>query len=64
MPYTPLKSSMLRGCSYDPDKKILDITFVSGRTYTHDNVPEDVYDGLVSAPSPGRYYNEMIKGQY
>lgn len=72
MAFIPLKSSMLSGVSWTPkssqmqdnDLGTMEIQFKSGKTYTFENVPQDVYQGLVEAPSPGGYYNEVIKGQY
>lgn len=60
----PLSSSNLAGCEYDPDTRVLRIRFKSGRTYNYANVPQDVYEGLLSAPSPGQYFNSAIKGVY
>lgn len=59
-----LNSSVLSMAEYDDEAQTLDLTFTSGRTYTYHDVPKDVYDGLVSSSSPGRYYNEAIKDIY
>ena len=40
------------------------LTFRSGRTYTLHGVPEHHYYGLLSASSPGRYFNAHLKGRY
>lgn len=61
---TPLRSTALAGAAYDDETRTLTVDFRNGRTYTHEGVPQEVYDGLVSAPSPGQYYNSVIKGQY
>ena len=60
----PLSSSALSSATYDPDTRVLDVTFVNGRTYTHPDVPQAVVDGLASAASAGAYYNAVIKGVY
>lgn len=60
----PLRSRAIVAAGYDPDTRQLEIEFPSGRTYTHENVPQEVYDALVSAPSAGAYYNAAIKGRY
>jgi hypothetical protein len=57
-------SSAIGSAGYDDDTQTLDITFTSGQTYTFSNVPPDVFDALVSAPSPGRFYHQHIKGIY
>jgi KTSC domain len=57
-------SSAIDRAAYDTDTLELNVTFTSGQTYTFHNVPLEIFDGLESAPSPGRYYHQMIKGQY
>ena len=64
MKSTPLSSSALAEAGYDTDTMILTITFNNGRSYDYHDVPEEVYDELVSDPSPGRYLNERIRGVY
>ena len=61
---TPLRSSALAAAEYDDEMETLTILFVNGRSYTYDNVPEDVYDRLVSDPSPGKFYLSEIKDFY
>lgn len=61
---TPLKSSWLVSASYDTATHTLDVETRSGRSYTHEGVPQTVYDRLVSSSSPGRTYNNEIKRLY
>lgn len=61
---TPLRSSNLVGYEYDAERQELKITFHSGRTYTYGSVPQDIAEGLGQADSPGRYFNNSIKGVY
>lgn len=60
----PLRSSAIASAGYDPDTRTMEVEFTSGRSYTHQDVPPEVYEGLLSASSPGRFYNEQIKGVY
>lgn len=60
----PLQSSSLSQAAYDPETERLDITFINGRTYTHEGVPQSVFDELEDAASPGSFYNQSIKGMY
>ena len=60
----PLNSSAITTISYDPDTEDLVVTFVNGRSYTHPGVPQDVVDGFMAAPSPGSYYNAVVRGVY
>ncbi len=63
-PWQPLSSSNLRSCRYDPGTETLDIQFHSGRTYSYARVPSTVFQGLVDADSPGRFFNAQIKDHY
>lgn len=58
------QSTALRSASYDPDGGTLDITFTSGRTFTYEGVPADVFYGLRDASSPGSYFHAQIKNNY
>lgn len=60
---SPIRSSHILSASYDEDSRTLEIEFSSG-TYWYDGVPLEVYQGLVSAPSAGRFFNQVIKGNY
>jgi KTSC domain len=64
MEMRPVRSTAISSAGYDPDIKRLEITFINGRTYTHDNVPAEVFEELVGAGSPGRYYAQNVKGVY
>ncbi len=62
-PHT-MASGMIRACGYDPDTHILELCFPDDRVYQYDEVPVGIYQGLSSTPSPGRYFNQYIKGQF
>ncbi len=32
--------------------------------YNYENVPEEIYDGLLSSGSKGIFFNQYIKGNY
>ena len=59
-----LESSNLKRCSYDIETETLQIQFQSGKVYPYQGVPASVYNGLLEAPSAGKYFNENIKDQY
>ena len=40
---------------------ILEVEFHSGAVYQYYDVPESLFEGLMSADSHGRYLNEFIK---
>lgn len=61
---TPVVSSNLASVGYDPESQILEIEFNSGRIYHYFNVPEHVYDDLLSAESIGKFFSAEIKDTY
>jgi len=58
------RSSNLSGGSYDPVTREMTIDFSDGSTYVYTNVPPDVWAGLKSAPSPGRYFYRQVRDLY
>ena len=52
----PLNSSNIAGASYDDDTRELHVMFVSGAEYAYGGVPREVYEGLLAAGSPGKYF--------
>jgi hypothetical protein len=57
-------SSVIKAYSYDPQRQALRITFVSGRIYVYDAVPEAVASGLKLAFAKGEYFNKHIRNRY
>lgn len=62
--YAQLNSSAIREASYDEDERRLEVVFHSGRRYTMDDVPLNIFEGLRDASSAGQYFNDNIKGRY
>jgi predicted nuclease of predicted toxin-antitoxin system len=60
-----VESSAISAILYDPKLQTLDIEFKSsGETYRYFDVPEDEYEGLMTATSKGAYLNSEIKSKY
>ena len=59
-----LQSTALRSATYDDEREQLSLTFASGEVFDFEGIPQDVFDGLRNATSPGRYYHQFIKDQY
>ena len=57
-------SSNLRTVLYDPDEKILEVEFKSGKIYAYFEVPQDVFAELLTADSPGKYFYHNIRSAY
>jgi len=57
----PVVSSNIRSIGYDDNSQILEMEFHSGGIYQYYSVPRTVYEGLVNAPSHGKYFHAEIK---
>jgi hypothetical protein len=62
-----VKSSNIVSVGYDPDTHTLRIDY-KGKDepakYEYDEVPKDVYDGLMASKSKGAYAFEHIRGRF
>ena len=60
-----LNSSAVHATFYNTATSTLTIWFQQGDDgYDFYRVPEGIFRGLVTAASPGAYYNEHIRGRY
>jgi KTSC domain-containing protein len=57
-------SSNIEAIGYDDDKLELHVRFLAGGYYIYQDVPRQVFDGLMSAPSKGSFLNREVKGVY
>jgi len=60
----PVNSKAISAIGYDPQTKIMKITFKGTGTYDFCGVPQNVFDGLKNAISKGSYYNTHIRDRY
>ncbi|MDE9537282.1 KTSC domain-containing protein [Xenorhabdus bovienii] len=60
----PVSSSNLLSVGYDSTTLTLEIAFHNGGIYQYDGVPANVHQGLMSAPSKGKYFHQYIKNVY
>lgn len=58
--WVPLDSSNLAAARYHVETSTLDVRFKSG-TWSYPNVSPDMYQGLLDAESPGRYFHNHIR---
>ena len=58
------QSTAIARVSYEPETRQMDVQFTSGRTYTHEGVPPEVYEEFVAAGSAGQFYQQNIRGTY
>ena len=61
---TAVESTTLATVAYDADRQLLQIEFRDRTTYRYFNVPIDVYETLLRAPSKGSYFNRVIRGRF
>ena len=57
-------SSNVEAIGYDNDSQELHVQFVGGHLYVYSDVPREVFDGLMYAPSKGSFLNREVKGVY
>lgn len=61
----PVSSSNIASIGYVGDTVgTLYVAFRSGHLYSYANVPRTVYEGLMNAPSHGKYFHAFIKDRY
>ncbi len=62
---TPVQSTNILSIGYKADTQTLIVKFrVSGQTYEYLNVPQTLYEGLMTAESKGKYINDNIRSQF
>jgi hypothetical protein len=44
--------------------RVLEIRFESGRVYQYYDVPMDIYEAMLEAPSKGKFFNANIRGKF
>jgi hypothetical protein len=59
-----MPSTAIRNLFYEPAKRELWVTFVSGRRYVYTEVPPDVFDAFITASSRGAFFNHEIRDRY
>jgi len=48
-------SSMVASVGYDEERRLLQVVFTNGRVYCYEDVPPEVFQGLLEAESKGKY---------
>ena len=59
-----MPSTVIRRFSYDPDARRLDITFVSGRRYSYQDVPPELFEEMKLSFAKGEFFNQRIRGRF
>ena len=64
MSITAVASTTLATIAYDDARKLLQLEFRSRTIYQYFDVPADVHQALLDAPSKGNYFNQAIRGRF
>ena len=59
-----VSSSNIASVGYDVSSQALEVEFLNGSVYEYYNVPEQVYQELISATTVGGYFNQRVKKLY
>ena len=58
------KSTLLQRIAFDEGESLLTVSFAGRRMYEYASVPLTLFRELCRAASPGRFYNQRIKGHF
>ena len=61
---TTVQSSNIASIGYDATILVLEIEFTNGSIYQYLDVPQHVFESLMSAPSKGQFFSTQVKGSY
>lgn len=59
-----MPSTVIKTWVYAPERRVLTVTFVSGRVYAYQDVPAEVAEGFRLAFAKGVYFNRAIRDRY
>ena len=57
-------SSNIEAVGYEDDTQELHVQFLSSGYYIYNDVPRQIFDDLINAPSKGSFLNREVKGIY
>lgn len=58
------RSSCISSMDYNEGTKVLEVIFKQGGRYQFMNVPKNMYEECIKAPSVGKYFHSRIEGHY
>ena len=64
MDRTPVESSNIASIGYDAGTGTLEMEFHNGKIYQYFDVPEHVYQDIMSASTHGQFFHQNIRGIY
>lgn len=60
----PVESSNIESAGYQKKEQKLTIRFKGGSTYQYMKVEKEIFDGLMEAGSPGKFFHAKIRGKH
>lgn len=60
----PVRSSALASIGYDPEARVLEVEFRSGKVYQYLEVPPELHAWLMRVENKGGLLNRKIEGSY
>jgi len=57
-------SSNIEGIGYNDETQELHVWFLSSGYYIYSDVPRQIFDDFINAPSKGSFLNREVKGIY
>jgi hypothetical protein len=62
--WQPVASTHIAQVGYEDDSRVLGIRFQDGGVYEYQNVPVELVESFLKAPSKGHFFRDRIKGQF
>jgi hypothetical protein len=59
-----MPSTVIRSFSYDDAARELTIIFRTGRQYTYEGVPKEIFEAMKAAFSKGEFFNDHIREHF
>lgn len=60
----PVKSSNVKSIGYDPETRTLEVEYIGGGLYQHEDVGEEDHAALISSESVGSHLHKHIKPKF
>ena len=59
-----IDSTMIYAVGYSSKEKLVEVVFSKGKIWGYEDVPKDVYEGLINSTSAGSYMRNFILDCY
>ena len=59
-----MPSTVIREFRYQPERQELLVTFVNGRQYSYEEVPQELFDEMRRAFSKGSFFNRRVRDRF